>query len=89
MPARQLIWPSKLAGPVQPVEPEQPQIHCVAVTTGVMTGVHDFAVDLAKVERWFGEIKELVDFVYRDKASRKTAIYAILKKVKEGKNADD
>jgi histone-lysine N-methyltransferase SETMAR len=35
------------------------------------------------------EIKKTVETVYGDKALKKTAIYAILKKVKAGKNTDD
>jgi hypothetical protein len=51
-----------------------------------MTRVHDFVVDLAKGGKSFGDIKELVDDVYGDKALKKTQIYEILKQVKMGKN---
>ena len=43
-------------------------------------------VDLAKGGKSFGDIKKLVDDVYRDKALKKTQIYKILKQVNMGKN---
>jgi hypothetical protein len=49
-----------------------------------MTRVRDFVADLAKTGKSFKEIKEIVDSVYGDKTLKKTAIYAILKKVKAG-----
>jgi hypothetical protein len=42
-------------------------------------------VDLAKGGKSFGDIKKLLDDVYRDKALKKTQIYKILKQVKMGK----
>jgi hypothetical protein len=51
-----------------------------------MTRVHDFVVDLAKGGKSFGDIKQLVDDVYREKALKKTQIYEILKQVKMGIN---
>jgi hypothetical protein len=48
--------------------------------------VHDFAVDLAKGGKSFGDIKKLVDDVCGDKALKKTQTYKILKQVKMGKN---
>jgi hypothetical protein len=56
---------------------------------GAMTRLNHFAVDLAKAGRSFREIKAMVDSVYGDKGLNKTVIIAILKKVKEGKNADN
>ena len=41
---------------------------------------------LAKGGKSFGDIKKLVDDVYRDKALKKTQIYKILKQVNMGKN---
>ena len=43
-------------------------------------------VDLAKGGKSFGDIKKLLDDVYRDKALKKTQIYKILKQVNMGKN---
>jgi hypothetical protein len=54
-----------------------------------MTRLHYFVVDLAKGGKSFGDIKKLVDDVYRDMALKKTQIYEILKRVKMGKNTDD
>ena len=54
-----------------------------------MKRVHYFVVDLAKGGKSFGDIKKLVDDVYRDMALKKTQIYEILKRVKMGKNTDD
>ncbi len=50
-----------------------------------MTPVRDFVADLARAGKGFLEIKHTVDLVFGDKALKKTAIYAILKKVKSGK----
>jgi histone-lysine N-methyltransferase SETMAR len=54
-----------------------------------MTRVRDFVADLVRARKGFLEIKKTVDTVYGDKALKKTAIYAILKKVKAGENTDD
>ncbi len=54
-----------------------------------MTRAHDFVVDLAKAGKSFREIQDMVSIVYGDKSLKKTAIYDIMKKVKEGKNAED
>jgi hypothetical protein len=43
-------------------------------------------VDLAKGGKSFGDIKNLLDDVYGDKALKKSQIYKILKQVKMGKN---
>jgi hypothetical protein len=48
-----------------------------------------FVVDLAKSGKSFREIQDMVSIVYGDKSLKKTAIYNIMKKVKEGKNAED
>ena len=42
-------------------------------------------VDLAKGGKSFGDIKKLLDYVYGDKALKKTQICKILKQVKMGK----
>ncbi len=55
----------------------------------LMTRVHDFAVDLAKLGKTAKEIKQSLDVVYPDSALSKTAIYDILKKVKAGQDASD
>jgi hypothetical protein len=54
-----------------------------------MTCVRDFIADLARVGKGFLEIEKALDLVYGDKALKKTAIYAILKKVKSGKTTED
>ena len=54
-----------------------------------MTRAHDFVVDLAKAGKSFREIQDMVSTVYGDKSLKKTAIYDIMKKVKEGKNTED
>jgi hypothetical protein len=54
-----------------------------------MTRVRDFVADLARAGKSYLEIKKMVDLVYGDKALKKTAIYAILKKVKSGKTTED
>ena len=50
-----------------------------------MSREHNLAVDLARAGQSFKQIKETVEKVYPDTALKKTAIYDILKKVKEGK----
>jgi [histone H3]-lysine36 N-dimethyltransferase SETMAR len=57
--------------------------------THSMTRAHDFVVDLAKAGKSFREIQDMVSIVYGDKSLKKSAIYNIMKKVKEGKNAED
>ena len=54
-----------------------------------MSREHNLAVDLARAGQSFKQIKETVEKVYPDTALKKTAIYDILKKVKEGKTAED
>jgi hypothetical protein len=54
-----------------------------------MTQVWDFVADLARAKKGFLEIKKTVYTGYGDKALKKTAIYAILKKAIAGKNTDD
>ncbi len=54
-----------------------------------MTRAHNFVVDLAKAGKSFREIEDMVSIVYGDKSLKKTAIYDIMKKVKEGRNAAD
>jgi hypothetical protein len=46
-----------------------------------MTQVRNFVANLAITGKYFKEIKEIMDSVYRDKTLKKTAIYAILNKV--------
>jgi hypothetical protein len=50
--------------------------------------VRDFVANLARAGKGFLEIKITVETEYGDKALKKTAIYAIFKKVKAGKNTD-
>jgi hypothetical protein len=55
-----------------------------------MTRVRDFVANPARAGKVFLEMnKKTVDFVYGDKALKKTAIYSILKKVKFGKTTED
>ena len=54
-----------------------------------MSREHNLAVDLARAGQSFKQIKETVEKVYPDTTLKKTAIYDILKKVKEGKTAED
>jgi hypothetical protein len=54
-----------------------------------MTRVRNFVADLARAGKGYLEIKKTMDLVYGDKALKKTAIYAILKKVKSGKITED
>jgi hypothetical protein len=54
-----------------------------------MTRVRDFIADLARAGKGYLEIKEMVENVYGEKALKKTAIYAIIKKVKNGETTDD
>ncbi len=54
-----------------------------------MTCVRDFVVDLARAGKGYLEIKETLETVYGDKALKKTAIYAIIKKVKNGETTND
>jgi hypothetical protein len=48
-----------------------------------MTRVRDFVADLARAGKDYLEIKKTVEAAYGDKALKKTAIYAIIKKVKK------
>jgi hypothetical protein len=45
--------------------------------------------DLARADIGYLEIKDTVETMYGDKALKKTAIYAIIKKVKNGETTDD
>jgi hypothetical protein len=54
-----------------------------------MTRIRDFVADLARAGKGYLEIKEMVENVYGEKALKKTAIYAIIKKVKNGETTDD
>jgi hypothetical protein len=49
----------------------------------------DFFADLVRANKSYLEIKEMVKSVYREKALKKLAIYAITKKVKTEKTPDD
>ncbi len=51
-----------------------------------MTEVRDFAAALARAGNTFAEIKTLCEASYGDQALKKTQIYAILRKVKGGKD---
>jgi hypothetical protein len=51
-----------------------------------MTRVGDFVADLSRAGKGYLEIKETVEAAYGDKAIKKTAIYAIISKVKKGRN---
>ena len=54
-----------------------------------MTRVRDFVADLARAGKDYLEIKKTVEAAYGDKALKKTAIYAIIKKVKKGETTAD
>ncbi len=54
-----------------------------------MTRVRDFVADLARAGKGYLEIKETVEAAYKDKALKKTAIYAIISKVKKGETTED
>jgi hypothetical protein len=54
-----------------------------------MTRVWDLVADLARAGKGYLEIKETVEAVYGDKALKKTAIYAIISKVKKGETKED
>ena len=71
--------PLGLAGWQLPAPPP----HCA------MSREHNLALDLARDGQSFKQIKATLENVYPDSALKKTAIYDILKKVKEGKNAED
>jgi hypothetical protein len=50
-----------------------------------MTPIRDFVGTFAVAGKSFKEIEETVKKVYGDKALKRTQIYEIMKKVKEGK----
>jgi hypothetical protein len=54
-----------------------------------MTRVRDFVADLTRAGKGYLEIKKTVEAAYGDKALKKTAIYAIIKKVKKGETTAD
>jgi hypothetical protein len=54
-----------------------------------MTGARNFVADLARASKGYQEIKEMVDAAYGDQTLQKTAIYAIIKKVKAGESTAD
>jgi histone-lysine N-methyltransferase SETMAR len=54
-----------------------------------MTGARNFVADLARAGRGYQEIKDMVDAAYDDQTLQKTAIYAIIKKVKAGESTAD
>ena len=54
-----------------------------------MTKPHDFAVNLAKTGHSANKIIELTEQAFPGKGLKKTAVYDILKLVKEGKNTED
>jgi hypothetical protein len=56
---------------------------------GTMTRVRDFIADLARASKGYLKIKETVEAAYGDKALKKTAIYAIISKVKKGEMMED
>jgi hypothetical protein len=54
-----------------------------------MTPIRDFVGALAVTRKSFKEIEETVKKMYGDKALKRTQVYDIMKKVKEGKPAAD
>jgi hypothetical protein len=54
-----------------------------------MTDAHNFVADLASAGKGYQEIKEMVDAAYGDQTLQKTAIYAIIKKVKARESITD
>jgi hypothetical protein len=54
-----------------------------------MTGACNFVADLARAGKGYQEIKVMVDAAYGDQSLQKTAIYAIIKKVKAGESTAD
>jgi hypothetical protein len=54
-----------------------------------MTRVRDFVADLTRAGKGYLEKKKTVEAAYRDKALKKTAIYAIINKVKKGETTAD
>jgi histone-lysine N-methyltransferase SETMAR len=69
-------------GPSEESQFISPLRHCT------MPGARDFVADLARAGKTYQEIKETVDAAYGDQSLQKTAIYAIIKKVKAGESAD-
>jgi hypothetical protein len=51
--------------------------------------IWDFVADLARASNGYLEIKETMETVYGDKVLKKMAIYAIIKKVKNGEINND
>jgi hypothetical protein len=54
-----------------------------------MTGARDFVAGLARAGKGYEVVKKTVDAAFGDKTLQKTAIYAIIKKVKASKNTSD
>jgi hypothetical protein len=54
-----------------------------------MKRIRDFVADLARAGKGYLEIKKTVEAAYGDKALKKTAIYAIINKVKKGETTAD
>jgi hypothetical protein len=54
-----------------------------------MTGTRNFVAGLARASKGYQEIKEMVDAVCGNQTLQKTAIYAIIKKVKAGESTAD
>ena len=54
-----------------------------------MTDVRDFVAALARAGKDYAEIKKLCEAAYGDKALKRTAMYTILKQVKEGETTKD
>jgi hypothetical protein len=54
-----------------------------------MTHVRDFVADLTRAGKGYLEIKETIEAACGDKALKKTAIYAIINKVKKGETTAD
>jgi hypothetical protein len=53
-----------------------------------MICISDIIADLSRASKSYFEIKEMLQSVYGDKALKKMAIYAIIKKVKNSENTD-
>ncbi len=68
------------AGRLRSSQSPPPLRHCS------MTGTHNFVADLARAGKGYQEIKEMVYAAYGDQSLQKTAIYAIIKKVKAGES---
>jgi transcriptional regulator GlxA family with amidase domain len=54
-----------------------------------MSKARDFVAALARAGKSYREIKKMVDAEFGDQTLKQTAIYAIIKKVKDGKTTED